>query len=104
MAEKKYSIGSVSRRLSLPQSVLRYWESVFDNLNPEKTPGGTREYSEDDIILISKIKNLLYDRKFTIAGAREFFKDQSFTLRETDRQLCQDIVREIEDLLRILEP
>ena len=68
--KQKYSIGAACRIVDLPQSVLRYWESVFDQLNPEKTPGGTRKYSEQDIAMILKIKQLLYKRKFTIAGAK----------------------------------
>jgi len=65
----EYSIGYVSKFTKLPQSVLRYWETVIEAFNPFKTPGGTRKYSDNDIELVLQIKNLLYDRKFTIAGA-----------------------------------
>jgi len=67
-----YSIGYVSKYLRLPQSVLRYWETVFDVLNPEKSPGGTRKYNEQDIEIVKQIKHLLYDEKFTIAGANKY--------------------------------
>ncbi len=71
MKEQKlhYSIGQVAEYLDLPQSVLRYWETVFDRLNPEKSPGGNRLYSEEDINIIGTIKNLLYGEGFTIKGA-----------------------------------
>ena len=64
-----YTIGQVSNISELPQSVLRYWESVIEALNPKKSEGGTRQYSESDIELILLIKKLLYDDGFTIKGA-----------------------------------
>ena len=73
----KYSIGQVSELLGLRQSVLRYWEMVFPGLNPEKTAGGTRRYSHEDIDLLRLIKTLLYDRGFTIKGARAYLENPS---------------------------
>ena len=64
-----YTIGQVSSLLDLPQSVLRYWETVFDSLSPAKSPGGSRQYSEEDIELVRTIKSLLYEQGFTIKGA-----------------------------------
>ena len=73
MDQKKlfYSIGQVSRYVNLPQSVLRYWETVFDRLQPQKSPGGSRLYTGEDIEIILTIKNLLYDQGFTIKGANQ---------------------------------
>jgi DNA-binding transcriptional MerR regulator len=62
----------VSKFTKLPQSVLRYWETVIDAFNPYKTEGGTRKYCDKDIELVLKIKELLYDKKFTIAGANNY--------------------------------
>ena len=64
-----YSIGQVAAHTNLPQSVLRYWETVFPLLNPLKSPGGSRQYSDTDITIIQRIKELLYDNGFTIKGA-----------------------------------
>jgi len=64
-----YSIGQVSAHTDLPQSVLRYWETVFPLLQPAKSSGGSRQYSDADIIVIQKIKELLYEKGFTIKGA-----------------------------------
>jgi len=60
---KKLSIGKVSKIVNLPQSVLRYWETVFEQLNPEKSEGGTRRYTQKDVDNILNIKNLLYKKK-----------------------------------------
>ena len=72
LSKYEYSIGYVSKFTKLPQSVLRYWETVIHAFNPFKTEGGTRKYSDNDIELVLKIKELLYEKKFTIAGANNY--------------------------------
>ncbi|MGD9898947.1 MAG: MerR family transcriptional regulator [Calditrichaceae bacterium] len=64
-----YSIGQVSEMTGIPQSALRYWETVFDVLKPKKSSGGNRQYLKHDIDIIFKIKDLLYEKAFTIKGA-----------------------------------
>ncbi len=69
--DKQYfKIGEVAKLASLNTSVLRFWESEFDVLKPLKSRTGQRLYSRDDLALIFRIKQLLYDEKLTIAGAR----------------------------------
>ena len=66
-----FSIGETSRWSQLPAYVLRYWESEFRLLRPARRNSGQRKYTKKDIELIFKIKDLLYERKFTIAGAKK---------------------------------
>ena len=72
-----YSIGEVSEMTGLKQYVLRYWESEFSQLNPSKNSAGNRNYRKSDIDLINEIKDLLYDRRFTIKGAKQHLKDKT---------------------------
>ena len=72
-----YSIGEVSKALSVNTSLLRYWEKEFDILNPKKTLKGTRKYSSIDIKNLKLIYNLLKVRGFTIEGAKEKLKAES---------------------------
>ena len=65
-----YSIGEVSKLTELKQYVLRYWETEFKQLKPPKNRSGNRTYRQADIDTILSIKSLLYDKKFTIEGAR----------------------------------
>lgn len=65
-----FKIGEVAKLLDLEPYVLRYWESEFDVLSPDKTDSGQRVYQSDDIELIVQIRDLLYNEMFTIAGAR----------------------------------
>lgn len=65
-----FKIGEVAKLLDLEPYVLRYWESEFDVLDPDKTDSGQRVYQREDIELIVQIRDLLYNEMFTIAGAR----------------------------------
>ncbi len=66
-----YSIAEVSEITGLKQYVLRYWETEFSELNPQKNRAGNRAYKKSDIQLIFAIKRLLYEEKYTIEGARQ---------------------------------
>ena len=64
-----YSIGEVSKLTKLNPYVLRYWETEFKQLSPPKNRAGNRTYRQKDIEVVEIIKDLLYNRKFTIKGA-----------------------------------
>src|SRR5713101_4121178 len=70
-----YRIGEVSRLTQLKPFVLRYWESEFPMLEPVKSASGHRLYRQEDVDMVLKIKRLLYDEGFTIAGARRHLRD-----------------------------
>jgi len=70
-----YSIGEVSELLKVKPHVLRYWETQFPALKPKKNRAGNRTYRVRDIKLILAIQSLLYDRGFTIAGARKKLRE-----------------------------
>jgi len=72
-----YRIGEVSRIADLKPFVLRYWESEFPMLQPVKSPRGHRLYRQEDVDLVLKIKRLLYDEGFTIAGARRHLRESA---------------------------
>ena len=69
-----FKIGEVSEITGLPTYVLRFWESEFSKVNPKRTPSGQRLYRKSDIATILLIKSLLYEKKFTIEGARNHLK------------------------------
>ena len=66
-----FKIGEVSRIIGVPEHTLRYWEDEFGQIRPEKTRSGQRLYRRRDIELLLQIKQLLWEEKFKIAGARE---------------------------------
>lgn len=73
--EKLYfRIGEVAELCGLPAYVLRFWESEFPQLKPVKSSTGQRMYRQRDVENVLRIKKLLYDEGFTIAGAREKLK------------------------------
>src|SRR5262249_40775874 len=70
-----YRIGDVSKIAALKPFVLRYWETEFPMLQPIKSSSGHRLYRQEDVDLVLKIKRLLYDEGFTIAGARRHLRE-----------------------------
>ncbi len=70
-----YSIGEVCDLSGLKPHVLRYWETQFDLLHPTKNRAGNRVYRPKDIELILLVKHLLYERRYTIDGARQKLKE-----------------------------
>ena len=71
-AEKLYyRIGEVEALTEVPAYVLRYWESEFKLLRPKKNPAGQRLYRQRDLELVRRIKNLLYEERLTLEGAKK---------------------------------
>ena len=108
-----YSIGDVSEMTDLKQYVLRYWETEFSILNPEKNKAGNRRYKKEDIKVVRNIKELLYDKKFTIRGAQQYledyYKDQgsdsnivNISSQTVDREFLMDLKEKLEETLQLL--
>ena len=74
-SKRYFRIGEVSRITGVKPHVLRYWESEFGIVSPEKTRSNQRIYDRDDLALIMEIKRLLYDEKYTIIGAKKRIRD-----------------------------
>lgn len=72
-----FRIGEVSQLLGVEPYVLRYWESEFRGLSPKKSSSGQRMFRKKDVELLLRIRHLLYERKFTIEGARKVLADGS---------------------------
>ena len=66
-----YRIGEVETITEIPAYVLRYWESEFKLLRPKKNPAGQRLYRQRDLELVRRIKNLLYEERLTLEGAKK---------------------------------
>lgn len=100
--EKLYfSIGEVSEITNLPTYVLRFWEDKFPTLNPQKSRGGHRRYEKKDVELILTIKDLLYNRGFTIEGARKKLQDEKIKQSKADLDLSW-LKEEIKGIIKIL--
>src|SRR5271156_4031500 len=69
-----FRIGEVSRLAGIKPYVLRFWETEFPGLGPKKSGTGHRLYRRKDVELVLEIKRLLYEKRFTIEGARKFLE------------------------------
>ncbi|MDQ6706763.1 MAG: MerR family transcriptional regulator [Acidobacteriota bacterium] len=72
-----FRIGEVSRLLGLEPYVLRFWEAEFPSLAPKKSDTGRRLYRRKDVEKLLTIKHLLYEKRYTIEGARQFLKSET---------------------------
>lgn len=83
--DKRYfRIGEVSALTGVESYVLRYWETEFPKIKPARSRSGQRLYKKRDIELILEIKDLLYQKKFTIAGARKYLQKQHKASKPAD--------------------
>jgi DNA-binding transcriptional MerR regulator len=77
-----FRIGEVASAVGVETHVLRYWETEFRSIRPQKSSRGQRVYSRRDVETLMRVKELLYDRGFTIAGARRQLRDGGIEPRE----------------------
>ena len=104
-------IGEVAKWLGVKPHVLRYWESEFPSLKPRKNPSGQRIYAKADIEAIVEIKNLLYNQRYTISGAKKMLArhqggEETLALTPTDQSFFQEVTyvkKHIQELLALLQ-
>jgi DNA-binding transcriptional MerR regulator len=80
-AKRYFTIGEVSELCGVKPYVLRYWEQEFTQLKPMKRRGNRRYYQHHEVLLIRRIRELLYDQGFTIIGARNRLADAALNAR-----------------------
>ena len=76
-AKRYFTIGEVSDLCGVKPHVLRYWEQEFTQLRPVKRRGNRRYYQHHEVLMIRRIRDLLYDQGFTITGARNKMQDNA---------------------------
>ena len=88
-----FKIGELSRIIGVPEHTLRYWEEEFGQIRPEKTKSGQRLYRRRDIETLLQIKDLLWEQKFKIAGAKQQLRrsaqDERIKLEELQKEALQ---------------
>lgn len=98
-----FTISEASKLTGMMPYVLRYWESEFSVLKPDKTAGGQRRYRKKDIELLLKIKELLYVQGYTIAGAKRHLKKEKKVSEEVAVANVIGLKNELREMLRIIE-
>lgn len=104
-----FRIGEVASMAGVQPHVLRFWETEFRSLRPSKTESKRRLYSRQDVHLVLRIRDLLYEEGYTIAGARRQLEEEPQEDRESHpvvpartRALLQQIRNEVEELLQLV--
>lgn len=98
LTKRYYTIGEVANLFGLSRSVIRNWESEFDNLRPHKNSRGDRLFTKQNIEQLRLIYELVRERGFTLAGARQEIERLRAQARERDR-----VVERLKELRRFLE-
>ncbi|NIA19092.1 MAG: MerR family transcriptional regulator [Xanthomonadaceae bacterium] len=96
-----FRIGEVSEIVSVKPYVLRYWESEFKLISPEKSNSKQRLYQRRDLELLLEIKRLLYEEGFTIAGARKQLKyltTKKTKIKSNNAELLTNIQNELKEI------
>jgi DNA-binding transcriptional MerR regulator len=95
-AKRYFTIGEVSELCGVKPHVLRYWEQEFSQLKPVKRRGNRRYYQHHEVLLVRRIRELLYSQGFTISGARNRLEDalehQGEPARLTPEQLREELL------------
>jgi len=103
-----FKIGDVARIAGVKPYVVRYWESEFHGLRPDKTRSGQRLYRRQDVQRLLDIKRLLYEEGYTIAGAKKRLRGERAEAQVAveaapDREWIEQLRREVRDLLAIVD-
>ena len=100
-AKRYFTIGEVSELCGVKPHVLRYWEQAFTQLRPMKRRGNRRYYQHHEVLMIRRIRDLLYDQGFTISGARN--KLQEIVQVERDKRRAGEVMLDGLELLEVDE-
>jgi DNA-binding transcriptional MerR regulator len=98
-AKRYFTIGEVSDLCGVKPHVLRYWEQEFTQLRPMKRRGNRRYYQHHEVLMIRRIRDLLYDQGFTISGARN--KLQELVQVERDKRRAGEVMLEGVEVIEI---
>ena len=98
-----FTIGEVSKLCDVKPHVLRYWEQEFNHVNPVKRRGNRRYYQREDVLHIRQIRTLLYEKGYTIAGARSLLAgDNAKEDANISSMLIKQTIEELEEVLSTL--
>src|SRR5262252_1971326 len=97
-----FRIGEVCEIVGVEPYVLRFWETEFPNLAPGKSNSGHRVYKKKDVENVLRIKELLYDRGYTIAGARKYLSKSRVAKKSERDQVLLQVRNGLKDILTLL--
>ncbi|MBY0579385.1 MAG: MerR family transcriptional regulator [Burkholderiales bacterium] len=102
-AKRYFTIGEVGELCNVKPHVLRYWEQEFTQLKPLKRRGNRRYYQHHEVLLIRRIRDLLYEQGFTINGARQRLETETLISHEPEEFDAAEMKREVKKIIKLLE-
>ena len=105
-SKRYFTIGEVASLCLVKPHVLRYWEAEFPQLKPVKRAGNRRYYQHDEVLLVRRIKNLLYEQGYTIGGARLKMTEPNSPVKKghlSDKSsFLADVVQDLDEVIKSL--
>ncbi len=112
--KKYYTIGEFAKKVGVEKYTLRYWETVFPQLKPYKTENGHRRYSNEHVEIVEFIKDIMWNKKYTIEGAKKVLNEHFSKQKATTQfrlnfsftnvtQFAKEIKKVLSEIIDILE-
>ena len=105
-SKKYFTIGEVSSLCLVKPHVLRYWEAEFPQLKPVKRAGNRRYYQHDEVLLVRRIKNLLYEQGYTIGGAKLKMAERNSSIAKdhpsAKSNLLAEVLKDLDHVIKSL--
>ena len=105
-SKRYFTIGEVSSLCLVKPHVLRYWEAEFPQLKPVKRAGNRRYYQHDEVLLIRRIKNLLYEQGYTIGGAKLKMAERNSSITKdhpsAKSNLLAEVLKDLDHVIKSL--
>ena len=113
VGKESFTMGEVSQITGVKPTVLRYWESSFKLLRPARRGSGHRRFSRQDVGIVLKLRELIFEKRLTLAGAKKYLKDNgrrrpiqtalAFNESSAAVSFLKDVRQDITELVRLLK-
>ena len=101
IVKRYYTIGEVAEMFNVATSLIRFWETEFDLINPKKNKKGNRQFTQEDVSNVKLIYHLVKEKGYTLQGAKDILKNHNLTTVRDNLEMVQSLKKVREFLIEI---
>ncbi|MCZ6520830.1 MAG: MerR family transcriptional regulator [Bacteroidetes bacterium] len=101
IVKRYYTIGEVAEMFDVATSLIRFWETEFDLINPKKNKKGNRQFTQEDVSNVKLIYHLVKEKGYTLQGAKDILKNHNLTTVRDNLEMVQSLKKVREFLIEI---
>jgi len=101
IVKRYYTIGEVAEMFDVATSLIRFWETEFDLINPQKNKKGNRQFTQEDVSNVKLIYHLVKEKGYTLQGAKDILKNHNLTTVRDNLEMVQSLKKVREFLIEI---